>query len=94
MLLVVRYGRRKWKPWLVSLLVDVLSRHFTRKGTLNEYERETSNSRTLLWLFYAARSPFYENVLSKFKPTTMGQASRLAGVTPADIMLLTVAIGR
>ena len=35
-----------------------------------------------------------KNVLSKFKPTTMGQASRLAGVTPADIMLLTVAIGR
>jgi tRNA uridine 5-carboxymethylaminomethyl modification enzyme len=35
-----------------------------------------------------------KNVLSKFQPTTMGQASRLAGVTPADIMLLTVAIGR
>ena len=35
-----------------------------------------------------------KNVLSKFKPTTLGQASRLAGVTPADIMLLTVAIGR
>ena len=34
------------------------------------------------------------NVLGKFKPATMGQASRLAGVTPADIMLLTVAIGR
>lgn len=64
-LLVVRYGRRQWKPWLVSLLVDVLSRHFTRKGPLNDYERETSNGRTLLWLFYAARSPFYENVLSK-----------------------------
>jgi tRNA uridine 5-carboxymethylaminomethyl modification enzyme len=35
-----------------------------------------------------------KNVLAKFKPTTMGQASRLAGVTPADILLLTVAIGR
>ena len=35
-----------------------------------------------------------KNTLSKFKPTTMGQASRLAGVTPADIMLLSVAIGR
>ncbi len=35
-----------------------------------------------------------KNVLLKFKPTTMGQASRLAGVTPADLMLLSVAIGR
>ena len=32
--------------------------------------------------------------LARFRPTTIGQASRLAGVTPADIMLLTVAIGR
>jgi len=35
-----------------------------------------------------------KSVLIHFKPTTMGQASRLAGVTPADIMLLSVAIGR
>ncbi len=35
-----------------------------------------------------------KNVLLKFQPTTMGQASRLAGVTPADLMLLSVAIGR
>ncbi len=35
-----------------------------------------------------------KSALVKFKPTTMGQASRLAGVTPADLMLLSVAIGR
>mmetsp|Transcript_11189 Transcript_11189/g.45536 ORF Transcript_11189/g.45536 Transcript_11189/m.45536 type:complete len:367 (+) Transcript_11189:151-1251(+) len=64
-LLVVRYGRRKWKPWIVSLVVDMLSRYFTRKGPLNEYERETSNSRTLAWLFYLARSPCYEQVVSR-----------------------------
>jgi tRNA uridine 5-carboxymethylaminomethyl modification enzyme len=33
-------------------------------------------------------------VLSRFRPTTLGQAARLAGVNPADIMLLTVALGR
>lgn len=33
-------------------------------------------------------------VLSKFRPATLGQAARLAGVTPADVMLLTVAMGR
>ena len=35
-----------------------------------------------------------KQVLTKFKPTTMGQAGRLAGITPADLMLLAVSIGR
>ncbi|MAX22939.1 MAG: tRNA uridine-5-carboxymethylaminomethyl(34) synthesis enzyme MnmG [Phycisphaeraceae bacterium] len=33
-------------------------------------------------------------VLDKFRPRTMGQASRLAGITPADLMVLSVALGR
>jgi tRNA uridine 5-carboxymethylaminomethyl modification enzyme len=33
-------------------------------------------------------------VLGKFRPGTLGQAGRLAGVTPADIMVLSVALGR
>lgn len=33
-------------------------------------------------------------VLTKFRPQTMGQASRLAGITPADLMVLSVAMGR
>ncbi len=32
--------------------------------------------------------------LNRFRPRTMGQASRLAGVTPADVMVLTVALNR
>ena len=31
-------------------------------------------------------------VLGRFRPRTLGQASRLAGVNPADISLLSVAI--
>ena len=34
------------------------------------------------------------SVLSKFRPLNFGQASRLAGVTPADMMLLSVALGQ
>jgi tRNA uridine 5-carboxymethylaminomethyl modification enzyme len=34
------------------------------------------------------------DVLSRFRPATMGQAGRLAGVTPADLALLAVAIRR
>ncbi len=32
--------------------------------------------------------------LSRFRPATLGQAGRLAGVTPADVMVLSVALGR
>jgi tRNA uridine 5-carboxymethylaminomethyl modification enzyme len=32
------------------------------------------------------------NVLTKFRPATLGQAGRLAGVTPADVMLLSVTL--
>ncbi len=34
------------------------------------------------------------DVLAKFRPATMGQAGRLAGVTPADLTLLAVTIRR
>ena len=34
------------------------------------------------------------DVLIEFKPSTLGQASRLAGITPADITLISIAIGR
>ena len=34
------------------------------------------------------------DVLKEFKPATLGQASRLAGITPADITLISIAIGR
>ena len=33
-------------------------------------------------------------VLARFRPATMGQASRLAGVNPADLTLLAVVIRR
>ena len=33
-------------------------------------------------------------VLARFRPTTLGQAGRLAGVTPADVMLVSVAARR
>ena len=32
--------------------------------------------------------------LETYKPTTLGQASRLAGITPADITLISIAIER
>jgi len=35
-----------------------------------------------------------KHTLDKFRPSNIGQASRLAGITPADLMVLSVALGR
>ena len=35
-----------------------------------------------------------KNALDRYKPTTFGQASRLEGITPADITLLSVLVKR
>ena len=32
--------------------------------------------------------------LTKFRPSTLGQASRISGVSPADISILMVYVGR
>jgi tRNA uridine 5-carboxymethylaminomethyl modification enzyme len=34
------------------------------------------------------------NTLTKFQPTTLGQAGRLAGVTPADLMVVSIALNK
>ncbi len=49
------------------------------------------------WIDYTALSSMRNEArlaLEKFKPTTFGQASRLEGMTPADITLLSVLIKR
>ncbi len=49
------------------------------------------------WIDYASLSSMRNEArlaLEKFKPTTFGQASRLEGVTPADITLLSVLVKR
>ena len=35
-----------------------------------------------------------QQTLNRFRPATFGQAGRLAGITPADLMLVSVAMGR
>ena len=64
-----------------------------------EIKRQSGSERRRMpeWLDYkevtGLRSEAAE-VLDRFRPATMGQASRLAGVNPADLTLLAVAIRR
>ena len=64
-----------------------------------EIKRQASAENRLIpdWLDFGAVSGLRSEavgVLSRFRPATMGQASRLAGVNPADLTLVAVAIDR
>jgi len=61
LLFLFGYGRKSWKPWIISLLIDLASRYLTGKvDNLNAEEKEEINRRNVLWLLYLIRSPFYE----------------------------------
>jgi tRNA uridine 5-carboxymethylaminomethyl modification enzyme len=86
------------RPLLARLLADIqyagyvqrqhrevaklAAQESTRLPTSYDYQRVTGLRREA------------QQVLQRFQPATLGQASRLAGVTPADMMLLTVAMNR
>lgn len=58
-ILKLRYGR-SWTPWMVGLVVDLISRRLSKKHDLSGTEEdELSRRKTLLYL-YALRSPCYE----------------------------------
>ncbi|MHC4765552.1 MAG: tRNA uridine-5-carboxymethylaminomethyl(34) synthesis enzyme MnmG [Planctomycetota bacterium] len=60
-------------------------------------QAKADGQRVPAWLDYCAVTGLRAeaaDVLSRFRPATMGQAGRLAGVNPADLALLAVAIRR
>jgi tRNA uridine 5-carboxymethylaminomethyl modification enzyme len=49
---------------------------------------------TFNYLAITALSAEGKQKLNKVKPETLGQASRISGVSPADLSILTVYLGR
>jgi hypothetical protein len=68
---LVLFGRHSWKPWWISLLIDIYSRRKSRSGkTLNDPESIELSRRTFNWLYYLLRSPFFEKFLAKKSSST------------------------
>lgn len=64
-----RWGRRSWKPWILSLVTELLSLHLTHppstpgvKGTAEELTEQERTRRKRLLLLYLLRGPFYQQV--------------------------------
>ncbi|XP_072128248.1 peroxisomal biogenesis factor 16 isoform X3 [Mobula birostris] len=54
-------GRRSWKPWLVSGILDVTSLCLLKDAKVVTAEEETElRRRTFMLLYYLLRSPFYD----------------------------------
>ncbi|MCC6906413.1 MAG: tRNA uridine-5-carboxymethylaminomethyl(34) synthesis enzyme MnmG [Phycisphaerales bacterium] len=82
-------------------LIDVVISDIQYEGYVEKQHAEIRrlaemDQRSIPAMFEYARVPGLGNeaidVLSRFKPATLGQAGRLAGVNPADVTLLEIAI--
>lgn len=51
---------QSWKPWTVSLIMDVLSFYFTKNVRMNEEEKAEKSRRAIFLLFYILRGPFFD----------------------------------
>lgn len=60
-----------WKPWTVSLIMDVLSYYFTKNVKMNEEEKSEKSRRALFLLFYILRGPFFDTFFSFDKNNIM-----------------------
>jgi tRNA uridine 5-carboxymethylaminomethyl modification enzyme len=71
--------------------------YIARQATEIRRQARADTRRIPAWLEYRSLPGLRAeaaDVLARFRPATMGQASRLAGVNPADLTLLAVAIRR
>jgi hypothetical protein len=57
---MMKHGKKSWKPWFISLLLDLASRGCSWDADLNEGETQEMYRRGFLWFFYLIRSPFFE----------------------------------
>ncbi|KAG8230281.1 hypothetical protein J437_LFUL009454 [Ladona fulva] len=58
---------KNWKPWLLSLGIDLISlklNHYGRRNNMSNEERKELSRRTIALVLYLLRSPYYERISS------------------------------
>ena len=88
-----------FRPRLVERVINELryEGYIARQRTQIKRQAKAERMALPAWLNYASVTGLRgeaADVLGRFRPATMGQASRLAGVNPADLTLLAVTIRR
>jgi peroxin-16 len=48
-----------WKPWLVSLCIDIIARLARNMQPMSNLERDESKRRDYLFIYYLFRGPIY-----------------------------------
>jgi hypothetical protein len=87
---LVLFGRHSWKPWWISLLIDIYSRRKSRSGkTLNDPESIELSRRTFNWLYYLLRSPFFEKFLAK-KSSSTSIFSKFASLPVINVVYMAI----
>lgn len=84
-ILKLRFGR-SWKPWMVGLIVDLISRRLSQKHDLSSTEQDELARRKSLLYLYALRSPFYELLQQLLGPAfdkLYDASGRLPGIQTA-----------
>ncbi|KAH3764476.1 peroxin-16 [Pelomyxa schiedti] len=66
-----KWREHSWKPWLISLGVDLISVQLATSSTLSPEEKEEYTRRSWLWIQYLLRSPAYD---------TLGRVMNSSGV--------------
>lgn len=57
-----------WRPWLVSLCIDIMSRIARDMQPMTLVEQEESRRRDYLWLYYLLRGPIYSKLTRQVSP--------------------------
>lgn len=57
---IIRNGNESWKPWILSLVLEAVPVLSSLHLSTSSKEKEETNRRLALLLYYILRSPFFE----------------------------------
>lgn len=81
------FQETSWKPWFISFIMDLLSRHMTKKFNLTPQEEDEKSRRSTLLLLYLLRSPFFDRFFSSGEGVAQKLVNILNKIPLVNILL-------